>query len=433
MTTADAFQAPGRRTGSGALALGFATTVAMWGVGYVGRLPGFTMPSPVLLVLFLACLMAGGWVAGRYADHGMRSGMLAGLVAGLLNLLILGSLLGDPSGGAVAPAALIWVPGSLAISVLLGGVGGYIGASGRGAEAAPVDWTGTFAWVAVGATFLLLGVGGLVTSYEAGLAVVDWPNSYGYNMFLYPLSRMTGGVYYEHAHRLFGALVGLTTLVLAIVLQRNDDRRPVKALGWIALGMVIVQGVLGGLRVTGSFTLSTAAEDMAPSIALAVVHGVFGQLFFATLVGIGVMTTRTWRTPGPMEIHDTAGTDRKLGIALVGLLVIQLVLGALLRHLASMLTVHITLACLVGPLAIGLGARVWGLNPERPLLRRLGLGLIVVTALQLLLGIAAFVATGFQPEGAPPAAWAAIVATLHQWCGAAVLGMAVATTLWVHR
>ena len=78
-----------------------------------------------------------------------------------------------------------------------------------------LGFTAVHANVTVAATFLLVVAGGLVTSNEAGLAVVDWPNSFGYNMFLYPLAKMTGGIYYEHAHRLYGSLVGLTTIVLA--------------------------------------------------------------------------------------------------------------------------------------------------------------------------------------------------------------------------
>jgi len=127
------------------------------------------------------------------------------------------------------------------------------------------------------AALLLLTAGGLVTSKEAGLAVVDWPNSFGYNMFFYPLSRMTGGIFYEHAHRLLGTLVGLSVIVLTVQLWRADDRTWVKWLSVCLLVMIVCQGILGGLRVTGHFTLSTSREAVAPSITLAVIHGVLGQ------------------------------------------------------------------------------------------------------------------------------------------------------------
>ena len=133
-------------------------------------------------------------------------------------------------------------------------------------EASASVWTALFSKVGVAATFLLVVAGGLVTSNEAGLAVVDWPNSFGSNMFLFPLARMTGGIYYEHAHRLFGALVGLTTIVLAVRLWRYDNRGWLKRLSLVAVVLVIVQGSLGGLRVTGGFTMSTSEADMAPTL-----------------------------------------------------------------------------------------------------------------------------------------------------------------------
>ena len=72
----------------------------------------------------------------------------------------------------------------------------------------PNCWPHRLAVLTTAATFLLILAGGVVTNTGTGMAVPDWPTTFGYNMFLYPLSRMTGGVYYEHAHRLFGSLVG---------------------------------------------------------------------------------------------------------------------------------------------------------------------------------------------------------------------------------
>ena len=196
----------------------------MWAAGYLARLPRTStqpvevyVPSGVLVALLLICLLAGGFVAGRYTERGVRGGLYVGLLAGLLNMLVLGSLLSGGQPNSIAPAALAWMPASFALAAVLGMIGAAIG--GRVPCQCPeINWTGPLAKVAVAATLLLLIAGGLVTSQEAGLAVVDWPNSFGYSMFLYPLSRMSGGIYYEHAHRLFGTLVGLTTLVLAVQL-----------------------------------------------------------------------------------------------------------------------------------------------------------------------------------------------------------------------
>src|SRR5687767_3511012 len=103
------------------------------------------------------------------------------------------------------------------------------------------------ALVTVAATFVLILFGGLVTNTGAALAVPDWPSTFGHNMFLFPWSGMIGGVFYEHSHRLIGAVVGLLTLALAAALWPRGGR--LRMLGLIALGVVIAQGVIGGLRV----------------------------------------------------------------------------------------------------------------------------------------------------------------------------------------
>jgi cytochrome c oxidase assembly protein subunit 15 len=282
------------------------------------------------------------------------------------------------------------------------------------------------------ATFLLLIVGGLVTSQEAGLAVVDWPNTFGYNMFLYPLSKMTGGIYYEHAHRLFGSLVGLTTLVLAGVLLLTKQSRAVRALGLLTLALVIVQGILGGLRVTGGFTLTTSPEEVSPRLALAVVHGVLGQVVLALLVTLAAMTTPRWKQAESEATHR-AGTERFLALAFLVSLVVQLFLGALLRHYEWGVLVHVSMATLVAGLGLGVGVRHWGYRHGQPVLPRLGKMLLVIVPLQLTLGVAALVAVTIVPEGAEPSAADVILTTSHQATGAILLSAAVLAALWTYR
>lgn len=419
----------GDRTIADVLALGFGTTVAMWAVGYVGRLPVVMAPGSVLVPVFLACVVAGGFLAGRLTERGWSGGLWVGLLSGAVNLLVLGGLLTNRGTGELAPSAAWWVPGFLAASAVLGAVGAAAGAIRAGRRLGPRAWAGTFVKVGAGATLLLLAVGGLVTSHGAGLAVVDWPNSYGYNMFLFPLSRMTGGIYYEHAHRLFGALVGLTTLVMAAVLQRVEERAWVRRLAWGAFALVVVQGILGGLRVTGRFTLSTSPQAVAPNVMLAVVHGVLGQIFLATMVALAVFTSGAWRTANPLEARPSAATDRWLGPLLTGLVVVQVVLGAVQRHLASGLMIHVTLAVIVALVALATGARAWGLNPASLRLRVLGHAVVNVTIVQLMLGAAALVAT----HRGGPAAFEVTVRTAHQWCGAMLLACVVTLTLWTYR
>src|SRR5882672_7460592 len=103
-----------------------------------------------------------------------------------------------------------------------------------------------FAKVVVGFTAVLVLAGSLVTSTDSGLSVPDWPTSYGWSMFTFPLRHMVGGILYEHGHRLIASTVGFLTIILAVWIWRAEARRWVRWLGVAALGAVILQGVLGG-------------------------------------------------------------------------------------------------------------------------------------------------------------------------------------------
>lgn len=413
------------------LALGFGATVAMWAAAYVGRLPAVMAPSAALGVGMILCLFGGGLAAGRLADGGWQGGALVGLLSAALNMLILGSLLGSARSHRIVPSALLWIPGALAAGAVLGGLGGAVARRKTGGE--DPDWTALFAKVAALATFLLLIAGGLVTSEEAGLAVVDWPRSFGYNMFLYPLSRMTGGIYLEHAHRLFGSLVGLTTVVLAAHLWRVESRGWVKRLAGLAVVLVIAQGILGGLRVTGHFTLSTSAQVTHPNLVLAAVHGVLGQTFFAVMVALAVFTSARWKRLSPLPRRMAPTRGFRLAELLVGILLVQLVLGAVQRHFAHGLMIHIALAMAILVLAVLAARRAREEMPGHPVPQRLGSWLVAVVCLQLVLGIGAFLATGGVAVQGNPDSLAVTLATAHQGCGALILGVAVALTLWLGR
>ncbi|HXV77109.1 MAG TPA: COX15/CtaA family protein [Candidatus Polarisedimenticolaceae bacterium] len=402
---------------------GFATTVGMWAAGYLCRLPAILLPSPFVLVLLLACLFTGGLLLGRLSGGGATGGAAAGLVSAALNLLVLGSLLGGAEADRLVPSALWWIPGSILASTALGALGSAIGSARPVARAAPFNWLNAFVWVAVAATALLLAAGGLVTSAEAGLAVDDWPTSFGYNMFLYPFSKMTGGIYYEHAHRLLGALVGLTTVVLASFVQATEPRRWVRAWAWVGVPTVIVQGVLGGIRVTER------------NLALAMAHGVLAQLFFAGLVALAVFTSDRWRGPIEPTVRRGARTDLRLGPTLVAVTVVQLVLGASQRHFQQLLMAHLTLGLLVVlPLALAVGSRAWGLATGRDgLLRRLGRLLVAVVLVQVVLGFGALVVTLAGSDGAIGPASLLVFPTAHQWLGAVLLAVTTALVCWNSR
>ena len=404
------------------LALGFGTTVAMWAVAYVARLPVVLAPSSLVLAGLLVVLLLGGRATGRFGGHGVRGGVLTGALSGLLNLLVLGSFLSQgESPNVLVPSAGLWVPGSILVSAALAGVGAVVGVRRRQAARAPADWTASLAVVAVVATVLLVVAGGLVTSNKAGLAVADWPTSYGYNMFLYPFARMTGGIYYEHAHRLLGALVGLTTLTLALRVVFTEPRSWVKRLALVALVLVVVQGVLGGLRVTQT------------NLYLAVVHGVTAQIFLALLVVLAVALSKTWRSDRAAEATPTAGTDRSVATLAVVALVVQITLGAVQRHLSLGLMMHIVMAFVAAGLAIAAGARAWGLHPHEPVLKRFGLVLIYGSGLQLMLGFSAWIVRGAFEQGQMSMEWKVAITTLHQGAGALLLATAVCLRAWEAR
>ena len=412
----------GPRGAGDVLAIGFGTTVAMWAIGYLARLPVVLAPPAIVLAGLLVVLIGGGFIAGSRGARGVRGGVYAGALTGLLNLLVLGSFLStEGRENVLVPNAGFWLPGSIVFSSLLGAIGAWLGTFRNDPSREPPDWTGAFARVAVAATFLLLVAGGLVTGNQAGLAVVDWPNSYGYNMFLYPFARMTGGIYYEHAHRLLGALVGLTTATLAVHLARVEARVWVRRLGLTAVALVIVQGILGGLRVTEK------------NIYLAVVHGVTAQVFLSLLVAIAVVCTKTWRSDRPPVPSSRGGADRRIASVAVAALLIQIVFGAIQRHLAIGLMLHIVSAFVVAALAIAAGARAWGFYPNEPALRRAGLTVIHATGTQLLLGFCAWIARGAATSGSLSLEWKVFVTTLHQGTGAVLLASAVTLRLWLSR
>src|SRR5664279_3991408 len=116
-------------------------------------------------------------------------------------------------------------------------------------SARSTTWLNRFAWLTCIATLFLICSGGMVTSKGVGLAVPDWPTTFGYNMFLFPVSKWVGGIFFEHTHRLIASTVGFLTIILTVWLCLDEERPWVRRLGFIALAAVILQGVLGGLRV----------------------------------------------------------------------------------------------------------------------------------------------------------------------------------------
>ena len=182
-------------------------------------------------------------------------------------------------------------------------------------------WLNRFAWLTCLATLLLICSGGMVTSKNVGLAVPDWPTTFGYNMFLFPVSKWIGGILFEHTHRLMGSLVGFLTIILAVWLWVCEDRRWVRNLGVIAVVGVILQGILGGLRVT-------MMKDQ-----IGIFHACVAQAFLGLLVFIALVTTKFWRSLTRRLVDSQKFSPIKmLAVAITIAIYVQLALGATMRH-----------------------------------------------------------------------------------------------------
>jgi cytochrome c oxidase assembly protein subunit 15 len=182
-------------------------------------------------------------------------------------------------------------------------------------------WLNRFAWLTCVATLLLICSGGMVTSKNVGLAVPDWPTTFGYNMFLFPVSKWVGGILFEHTHRLMGSLVGFLTIILAVWLWLREDRQWVRKLGVIALVGVILQGILGGLRVT-------MMKD-----EIGIFHACIAQAFLGVVVVIALATTRFWRTLANEQFDFRKFAPIKtLAMAITIAIYVQLGLGSTMRH-----------------------------------------------------------------------------------------------------
>lgn len=417
------------------LTIGWATSVAMWAVAYVTMMgPGLAL-GEILVAVMLATVVTGGAIAARYG--GMRDAVVVGSISAGVNMLLIGSLFGG--GDSIEPReAIFWVGALWGTTLVCAAIGGAIGMRFPIADDT-ARWPSRFAWVTVGTVFLLLVTGGLVTSLREGLAVPDWPNSFGHNMLLYPLSEMKGGIYYEHAHRLYGMLVGLTSIALMALVWRTDRRGWVRGLSVAIFVMVCIQGIKGGLRVTGRPTMSADPELLEPNIVLAIAHGTFSQAVFAALVVLAVVMSARW-------IHATRPTamasgvrDRALGIVCMTLLFVQLVLGASIRHLrepgdipAWALHGHIGLALVLIALLAFWGIRLMACGREVPQLRGPGVALHALLGTQVLLGLAALVVVLLWNTPEIPV-WLVVPTTAHQVTGAALVAAAAFALSWHMR
>ena len=304
-----------------------------------------------------------------------------------------------------------------------------------------------FAALVAASTAVLIFAGGLVTSTGSGLSVPDWPNTYGWFMWSFPLSKMVGGIFYEHLHRLVASTVGCLIVVLAIWLARAEPRRWVRRLGYLALAAVITQGILGGITVL--FFLPDA---------ISIAHASLAQIVFCLTTTIAVVTSNGWnrdyadpgsRLPDPGSRLQARIEDRtleRMAVVTTAVIYIQIVIGATMRHTGAGLAIpdfplafghlvppqwdskiaihfaHRVGALIIATLILATSGHVLFHHRRRAELRRPAALLLVLVVLQITLGALTVLS---QKQF--------IINSLHVVNGALVLVTSLVLTLRAHR
>ncbi|MFA7235573.1 MAG: COX15/CtaA family protein [Phycisphaeraceae bacterium] len=427
------------------LAAGLGTATAMWIAGYILHMPlvqpfvpGWAVFAVLVMVMFL-----GGYVFGRDSLKGWRIAWGVPIITALVNMLIFSSVLKGENRNAL----MVGLPGFFGATLVVMLIGFAAGKARRprtqnprtqdtrkqdtrNPETSRAHWRLRLAMVPVLATALVVSAGGLVTGFDAGFSVKDWPTTQGTNMFLFPISKMTGGIYYEHAHRLAGTLVGFTAMVLMVWTWIADRRWSVRLFTTLALLMVVAQGVAGGLWVESA------------SLAYVLFHGSFGQIILATFAVIAATHAPSWRKEELPLVTPSASTDHWLTMLLLGAFIAQTLLGVYVRKSpAGPLMMHITFAAVVVALVVAVTLRGLMLYRKRlPPIKRVCNGLLHGTTFQVLLGFAALGVRqhnqGVQLVPGDPATTSpldATITTLHQSVGAFLLAFAALAVAWNRR
>ncbi|MGE3801398.1 MAG: heme A synthase [Candidatus Kapaibacterium sp.] len=186
-----------------------------------------------------------------------------------------------------------------------------------------------FAWLTVAFILVLIFVGGMVKSTNSGLSVPDWPNTYGHFMFFFPLDQMVGGIFWEHSHRMIASVAGLLTFGLTILIWRLEKRKWVKVLAiWTSIA-VLVQGIFGGVTVLLGLPAWTSTF-----------HGTLGQSYFCMSLILALALSPRWvDLPAPLKENEFRVSLRTLSLWTVGAILIQLMLGAYMRHIEAGLVI----------------------------------------------------------------------------------------------
>ena len=288
-------------------------------------------------------------------------------------------------------------------------------------------WLRRFTKLVAVATLFLIFAGAMVTSTDSGLAVPDWPNTYGEFMFSFPYSKWVGGIFYEHGHRLIASTVGFLCIIQALWLHFREPKKFVRRLGWLSLAAVIVQGLLGGLTVI--FLLPKA---------ISISHAALAEIFFCINVAIAFFTSRWYTSLSTMEKGDA---PVRMAWGLTVLIFLQILAGAVMRHLGAGLAipdfplsfgqvvpdfvskevlsayVHRVGGFVVAAAVVAMAVRLLRYERNHPL-RGLAQLLLVIVSGQILLG-GYVIWSGKQPH----------ITSLHVMLGAAILATSLALTL----
>ena len=271
------------------------------------------------------------------------------------------------------------------------------------------------------ATFLLIVAGALVTSNDAGLSVPDWPTSFG---SIYKIPRMAGGVRFEHSHRMVAEFVGLLTVILAVWLSRSEKRRWVRTLGWLAVGTVIMQGILGGLTVL----------YFLPA-AISTAHAAVAQTFFCLAFCLALFTGRSWIEEAPrIEFDYRRPSLFALSIASIAILYVQLILGAMFRHHGLSWWPHVMNAPIVAFVLGWTAVRALSTYSKIDAIRRPAVIMLSLLIAQLCLGFIAFLTRVAWGKDAVQPELPMVIATVsHVAVGALLLGTTVVLSIQVWR
>lgn len=276
-----------------------------------------------------------------------------------------------------------------------------------------------------GATLFLIVAGALVTSHDAGLATNDWPLSNGQ---FFP--EMVGNLFWEHSHRLIATSLGILVIILNFWLWRSDKRIWVRRFGLIALGAVIAQGLLGGLTV-----------KLWLPLGVSVAHATLAQLIFCTMVSLSVFTAPGWSEPRE-SLDGTRNTRIRFTCVVACLaILVQLVVGSVLRHSAtwdqylptSLLLSHIGGALVVTLLLSVVIFTVLRHHGEETYLSRPAKLVAALLVSQVFLGVAAYLARQASPNDPQPLNPMVAITVAHVACGALVFAVTIVLTLRAFR